>query len=104
MGAVDVVQADVSRCAGITEWRRVAGLAAAHGLDISGHCAQSLHVHVACAAPNLVHLEYFADHARADRLLFDGVLDPVGGRLAPDPDVPGHGLVLSDRAQRWRIA
>jgi len=43
--AVDVLQADVSRCAGITEWLRVAALAAAKGLQISGHCAQSLHVH-----------------------------------------------------------
>ncbi len=37
--AVDVVQADVSRCGGITEWQRAAALAAGHGLDISGHCA-----------------------------------------------------------------
>ena len=38
-GAVDCLQADVSRCGGITEWLRVAAVAAAHGLDISGHCA-----------------------------------------------------------------
>jgi hypothetical protein len=28
------------------------------------------------AIPNLRHLEYFADHARVDRLPLDGVLDP----------------------------
>ena len=37
--AVDVVQADVTRCGGITEWLRIAAVAAAHGLQISGHCA-----------------------------------------------------------------
>jgi L-alanine-DL-glutamate epimerase-like enolase superfamily enzyme len=102
-GAVDVVQADVSRCAGITEWRRVAAVAAAHGLAISGHCAQSIHAHVACCVPNLAHLEYFADHARVDRLLFEGVLDPDGGVLRPDGSRPGLGLTLTPGAERWRV-
>ncbi|MGC2485748.1 MAG: enolase C-terminal domain-like protein [Acidimicrobiales bacterium] len=92
--AVDCLQADASRCAGISEWLRVASLAAAHGLQISGHCAQSLHAHPACAVANVRHLEYFADHARVDRLLFDGVLDPVGGVLRPDLSRPGLGLEL----------
>jgi L-alanine-DL-glutamate epimerase-like enolase superfamily enzyme len=95
-GAVDVLQADVSRCAGITEWLRVAAVAAAHGLEISGHCAQSLHVAPACAVANLRHLEYFHDHARVDRLLFDGVLDPDGGALTPDLGRPGTGLELKE--------
>jgi L-alanine-DL-glutamate epimerase-like enolase superfamily enzyme len=95
-GAVDVLQADVSRCAGITEWLRVAAIAAAHGLEISGHCAQSLHVAPACAVTNLRNLEYFHDHARVDRLLFEGVLDPVGGMLTPDLGRPGMGLELKE--------
>jgi L-alanine-DL-glutamate epimerase-like enolase superfamily enzyme len=102
-GAVDVLQADVSRCGGITDWLRVAAVAAAHGLELSGHCAQSLHLHPACAVPNLRHLEYFHDHARVDRLLFDGVLTPTGGELCPDLSRPGIGLELkeADTAQ-WR--
>jgi len=104
-GAVDVLQADVSRCAGVTEWLRVAALAAGHGLEISGHCAQSLHVHPACAVPNVRHLEYFHDHARVDRALFDGVLDPDGGRLRPDLSRPGLGLQLEpERAAPYRTA
>ena len=102
-GAVDCLQADVSRCAGITEWLRVAALAAAHGLELSGHCAQSLSAHPAAAVPNLRHLEYFADHARVDRLLFDGVLDPTGGMLRPDLTRPGVGLELKrSDAERYR--
>jgi L-alanine-DL-glutamate epimerase-like enolase superfamily enzyme len=101
---VDVLQADVSRCAGITEWLRACALAAVHGLQVSGHTAQSLHAHPACTVANLRHLEYFVDHQRADRLLFDGVLDPVGGSLAPDPTRPGLGLELKrSDAERFRV-
>lgn len=99
---VDVLQADVSRCAGITEWRRVGALAAAYGLDISGHCAQSLHLAVACHVPNVRHLEYFADHEHVDRLLFDGVPDPSGGVLRPDLNVAGHGMSLRADADEYR--
>jgi L-alanine-DL-glutamate epimerase-like enolase superfamily enzyme len=102
-GAVDCLQADVSRCAGITEWLRAAAVAAARGYQVSGHTAQSLHAHPACAVPNLRHIEYFADHARVDRLLFDGALDPVGGVLRPDPSRPGLGLELKRAdAQEYR--
>jgi L-alanine-DL-glutamate epimerase-like enolase superfamily enzyme len=104
-GAVDCLQADVSRCAGITEWLRVAAVAAAHGLEVSGHCAPSLHAHPACAIQNLRHVEYFADHVRADRLLFDGVLEPVDGVLRPHASGPGLGLTLRrPDAERYRIA
>jgi L-alanine-DL-glutamate epimerase-like enolase superfamily enzyme len=100
-GAVDCLQADISRCAGITEWLRVADVAAAHGLEISGHCAPSLHLHPACAVSNLRHVEYFADHVRADRLLFDGVISPEpGGVLRPDRRRSGNGLTLKPEAAR----
>ena len=93
-GAVDCLQADVSRCGGITEWLRVAALAAAYGLQISAHCGPHLHAHVACATPNLRHLEWFHDHVRIESLLFDGTLDPAGGTVRPDPTAPGLGLTL----------
>jgi L-alanine-DL-glutamate epimerase-like enolase superfamily enzyme len=93
-GAVDCLQADVSRCAGVTEWLRVAAVAEAHGLQISAHCAPSLHLHPACAIDNIRHLEYFADHARLDRMLFDGVVEPTGGVLRPDLSRAGLGLEL----------
>jgi L-alanine-DL-glutamate epimerase-like enolase superfamily enzyme len=104
-GAVDVVQADVSRCAGITEWLRVAAVAAAHGLEISGHCAPALHLHPAVCVPNIRHLEWFADHARVDGLLFDGAPVPRGdGTLAPDLSRPGLGMTLKrSDAEQWRV-
>ncbi|MGO8886530.1 MAG: enolase C-terminal domain-like protein [Streptosporangiaceae bacterium] len=50
-GAVDCLQLDVTRCGGITEFLRGAALAAAHSMQVSGHCAPSLHAHPAAAAP-----------------------------------------------------
>ncbi len=103
--AVDCLQADVTRCGGITEWQRAAAVAAARGLQVSGHCAPNLHAHVAAAIPNLRHLEYFHDHARIESMLFDGALDPTGGTLRPDPGRPGLGLVLKEpNAARFRVA
>jgi L-alanine-DL-glutamate epimerase-like enolase superfamily enzyme len=101
--AVDCLQADVSRCGGITEWLRTAAVAASYGLEISGHCAPHLHAAVATAVPNLRHLEWFHDHVRIESMFFDGALDPAGGTVHPDPDAPGLGLTLrAADAERYR--
>jgi L-alanine-DL-glutamate epimerase-like enolase superfamily enzyme len=94
--SVDCLQIDVTRCGGYTSWMRVASLAAANGLDVSAHCAPNLHAHVAVSVPHLRHIEYFHDHHRVDGLLFDGVLNPAGGRLVPDDASPGHGMTLKE--------
>lgn len=102
--AVDCLQVDVTRCGGFGEWLRAAALAAGHGIDISGHCAPNLSAHVAVATPNLRHVEYFHDHDRIERLLFDGTLPPDGGELCPDLSRPGHGLVLKTAdAEPYRV-
>jgi L-alanine-DL-glutamate epimerase-like enolase superfamily enzyme len=102
-GAVDCLQLDVTRCGGVSEFLRGAALAAAHNLQVSGHCAPNLHAQVGAAVPNLRHVEYFHDHQRIERLLFDGVLDPSGGVMRPEPDRPGHGLTLrAVDAERYR--
>ncbi|OZM77233.1 enolase C-terminal domain-like protein [Pseudonocardia sp. MH-G8] len=95
--AVDCLQADVTRCGGITALVRVAALCDARGLDLSLHCAPQASAHVATALWHLRHLEYFHDHVRIERLAFDGVLEPQpGGVLIPDRDRPGHGLTVRD--------
>jgi L-alanine-DL-glutamate epimerase-like enolase superfamily enzyme len=102
-GAVDCLQLDVTRCGGVTEFLRGAALAAAHNLQVSGHCAPNLHAHVAAAVPNLRHVEYFHDHQRIEQMLFDGTLDPEGGAMRPDGDRPGHGMSLRTHdAERYR--
>ncbi|OII70082.1 MULTISPECIES: enolase C-terminal domain-like protein [unclassified Streptomyces] len=90
--AVDCLQADVTRCGGITALLEVAGFAAARHVDLSAHCAPALSAHAFCAVRRLRHLEYFHDHVRVEHLLFDGALSPDGGALRPDPGRPGLGL------------
>jgi L-alanine-DL-glutamate epimerase-like enolase superfamily enzyme len=104
-GAVDCLQADLSRCGGITEWQRVAAVAAANNLQISGHCAPHLHLDAAAATPNLRHLEWFHDHVRIENMFFEGTTPPKpGGVLPVDDDVPGHGLTFrDDAASPYRI-
>jgi L-alanine-DL-glutamate epimerase-like enolase superfamily enzyme len=104
-GAVDCLQLDVTRCGGITGFIQAAGLAAASNLQVSGHCAPNLHARVGVCVPNLRHLEYFHDHQRIERELFDGALDPEGGELTPDPSRCGLGLELrAADAEKYRRA
>jgi L-alanine-DL-glutamate epimerase-like enolase superfamily enzyme len=98
---VDCLQLDVTRCGGYTGWLRCAALAAAAGLQVSGHCAPSLHAPVAASLPELRHVEWFADHARLEPLLVDGAPPVVEGALLL-PQGPGHGMTLRAGAERWR--
>ncbi len=102
-GAVDVLQADGSRCAGITGFLRVGALAEACSLDLSAHCAPSLHIAPCCAIARLHPIEYFHDHARIEQMLFDGAPVPVDGALRPDRARPGLGLEFK-RADAARFA
>ena len=103
--AVDVLQADVSRCGGITGFLRIAALAEAFHVPLSGHCAPALHLHVATAAPGLRHLEWFHDHVRIEALLFDGAPQPRDGVIAADFTRPGCGLAFRQRdAERYAAA
>jgi L-alanine-DL-glutamate epimerase-like enolase superfamily enzyme len=103
-GAVDVLQADATRCAGITGFLKVGALCEAPSLRLSAHCAPALHLHARCALPPVWHMEYFYDHQRIERLLFEGAQEPVGGELRPDLSRPGLGLTLKRvDAERYAV-
>ena len=102
-GAVDVLQADATRCGGITGFLQAAALCEAHHLPLSAHTAPSVHTHLGCAATPLRHLEYFHDHVRIENMFFDGVRSPVNGELEPDLSRPGMGIELK-RADAQRFA
>jgi L-alanine-DL-glutamate epimerase-like enolase superfamily enzyme len=105
-GAVDCLQADVTRCLGVTGFVAAAKLCDAHQLDLSAHCAPQISAQVSTAARRLRHLEYFHDHVRIESMLFDGVLEPAdGGVLRPDRSRAGHGLAFKHAdAERFRVA
>lgn len=102
--AVDVLQADATRCLGITGFMNASALCQAFCLPLSAHCAPMLHVHPCCAAIPVVHMEYFHDHQRIENMLFEGALKPLEGKLRPDLSRPGNGLVFKHAdAKRYEI-
>jgi L-alanine-DL-glutamate epimerase-like enolase superfamily enzyme len=103
--AVDVIQADATRCGGVTGFMEVAAICDARGMPLSAHCAPGLHLQLGAAATRLRHLEYFHDHVRIENMLFDGVVQPVSGELSFDASRAGFGLELRQReAQRFATA
>ena len=102
-GCVDILQADVTRCGGITNLLRVDGICEGRQIPFSAHCAPAVSAHACCALESLLHLEYFHDHVRVEGMLFDGVLKPEEGYLRPDRERPGLGLELK-RADVERYA
>jgi L-alanine-DL-glutamate epimerase-like enolase superfamily enzyme len=92
--AVDVLQADATRCGGLTGFLKAAAQADAYGIPLSAHTAPALHLHVAAAAPRVKNIEWFHDHVRIEQMLFDGAPVPQAGALRPDLSRPGLGLAF----------
>ncbi len=99
--AVDVLQADASRCGGVTGFLQVGALCQSRLLPLSSHCAPSLHLPACCALPQVRHMEYFHDHVRIEHMLFDGTPNLKDGNLVPDVSAPGLGISFkqADAAQ-----
>ncbi len=101
---VDVLQADATRCRGITGFLQAGALADAFLTPLSSHTAPAIHKHVCCAVPRIRNLEYFHDHVRIEELFFDGASLPRGGVLYPDLSRPGMGLDLKrPDAEKYRV-
>ncbi|MDQ6904307.1 MAG: mandelate racemase [Bacteroidota bacterium] len=103
-GAVDILQADATRCGGISYYMKAGHLAEAYEIPFSSHCAPSLHLHASLALPSFFISEYFHDHVRIENLFFDGTPSPVNGCLRPDLTKPGLGLTLKIKdAKKYEI-
>ena len=101
---VDVLQADATRCLGITGFIKTAALCEANNIQLSAHCAPSLHAALGCALLPVRHLEYFFDHARIESMLFDGFIAPHNGALYPDASRPGLGIELKEKdAEKYAL-
>lgn len=102
--AVDVLQADATRCLGFTGLIEADALCAARNVPLSLHCAPALHLHAALGLRQLRHQEWFHDHARIEHMIFDGAPRPHAGTIAPDLSRPGIGLELKIAdVSRYRI-
>lgn len=102
-GRVDVLQADATRCGGITNVLRADGICRARNLPFSAHCAPQVSAHLCCAMERAVHVEYFHDHERVEGMLFEGTLELEDGTLRPDPSRPGLGIELRKDAGRFLL-
>lgn len=96
-GAVTILQADATRCGGISGFLDVAALCWAANLPLSSHCGPSMHLHVCCSVSRAIHMEFFHDHARIERMFFDGFCEPQNGFMKPDLSRPGNGLELKEK-------
>jgi L-alanine-DL-glutamate epimerase-like enolase superfamily enzyme len=102
--AVDVLQADATRCLGITGFLAADALCDTRNLPLSAHCAPSLHRHAALAATRLWNIEWFHDHVRIEHMLFDGAPTPQKGEIRADLTRPGLGLEFKRQdAERFRV-
>ncbi|MGB6194290.1 MAG: enolase C-terminal domain-like protein [Terracidiphilus sp.] len=103
-GAVDVLQADATRCAGITGFLLADALCASRSMPLSAHTSPSIHAHACCGAQRAINVEYFYDHARIEKMAFDGAREVTKGFLSPDLSKPGFGLVLKETdMQPYRV-
>lgn len=103
-GAVDVLQADATRCAGITGFLLADALCESRSMPLSAHTSPSIHVHACCGAQRAINVEYFYDHARIEKMAFDGAIEINNGLLCPDVARPGFGLVFKQSdMQRYQV-
>lgn len=103
-GGADIVQPDVGRVGGVTEWMKAAHLAHAFNLPVAPHAVQLVHLHLAMATPNLKIVEYLGVSDESDRLCYTEFPEPKDGFWAPYPDRPGLGLELNPKAiEQYRV-
>ena len=91
--SVDIVMIDLLRVGGITEWRKVAGMAEAFNLPVVSHLVPEIHIQLMGSIPNGLTVEYMPWTLK----LFEETPKFVDGCLEV-PDKPGLGLKFSQDA------
>ena len=97
--AVSVVQPDVTRVGGITEWMKVAHMAEAFGMPCVSHAVSEVHVSCIAAAPNAPMMEYFTHKQYLQTFMTELFVEPEGVRQMKDGYVycsekPGLGIEM----------
>jgi mandelate racemase len=91
--ACDYVMPDAARIGGVSGWIQAAGIAAAHGIEMSSHLLPETSVHLLAATPTCHYLEYVD---WADAILEEPL--QIQNGLARVPDHPGIGLTWRSEA------
>jgi D-arabinonate dehydratase len=102
--AADIWRVDATCVGGITEFRKIAAVAATWGIPISTHVYPEIHVHLAASEEIVMGVEYVDPSADIDLSyrFVEPRIEPSAGQASP-PSGDGHGLVL-DWEQIERIA
>lgn len=98
-GAIDFLQFDCHRSAGITEWRKIAGMASMMHVLMAPHHEPPLHGHLLASVPNAYILESFANPDR-DPFWFE-IYDRkprIENSVLHLDDTPGMGIEFDAKA------
>jgi L-rhamnonate dehydratase len=101
--ALDYIQFDTNRVGGLTQARKIAALAEAHGVPVVPHAGQMHNFHVVMASFNSPMAEYFppVDVEVGNELfwyIFDGEPRAVNGQIDLRDDLPGLGIRVKEQA------
>jgi L-alanine-DL-glutamate epimerase-like enolase superfamily enzyme len=93
IGGIDILRVDATTCGGLTGAIEAINIAAAAGKTVLPHVFPPLHVHLACAFPNVEAVEIIPKESGADPLhaLLRNCPAPVEGRMKPSEE-PGVGI------------
>ncbi|MGH8926806.1 MAG: enolase C-terminal domain-like protein [Acidimicrobiia bacterium] len=94
LGAAAYLQPDVTRCGGITEFRKIAHLADSYRLSLCSHLWHELSISLVGAAPS-GYLPEYAELFPPDLLTHS--FEVIDGQIKV-PDVPGHGVEFTEEA------
>jgi L-alanine-DL-glutamate epimerase-like enolase superfamily enzyme len=94
----EILQTDACVCGGITEWKRIAALAAGYGVTVSPHWFHDAHAPLVAATPNARFVEFFPDDQVLNfRRLIDNQLEMKDGDLVLH-QTPGLGFKFDEKA------
>lgn len=98
MGAAAILQTDAAVCGGITEWKRIAAMAAGYGIQMCPHWFHDVHAPLVAATPNARYVEFFWDDQVLNfRRLVDRQLEHKDGRVILH-QTPGLGFGFDENA------
>lgn len=96
-GGAEILQPDACVAGGISEWMKIAHLAASFGRTVAPHWHANLHAELAAATTNCTAVEYFA--LQEDIYNFEALLETEmkveDGEILLN-DLPGLGIVLNE--------
>jgi len=96
-GAVEIVQADIGKCGGVTEFIKIAAMADAYGLPACPHHTEFVDAALVAAIPNGLFHEYLQEFFDPKAQVFVDHIKPRNGEVAP-LNKPGFGIEIDEEA------